>query len=189
MSQGFNPPSGGPFGSSPSGQSGFGAGQGGFGAGAGNSGGFGGFGQDSAAPSPFGGAGNSGFSTGGFDSGFGSAPAGSRNRGFTKAPIKKLIPSLVFALLGIGLNIWLIFSDIVATDTAFLIVSGAAWGLAGIFGISMLSWYFNGLNEARANGIFVDESARKAFFYVTAIALLIAVLWSAFNIAQFFGKL
>ena len=184
MSQGFNPPSGGSFGSPSGGQSGFGTSHGGFSAGSGNSGGFGGFGAGPAAGGSFGG-GDSGFSAPSFD----SAPVASRKRGITKAPVEKLIPSLVLASIGIVLNVWLLISDQVATDTSFLIFALVAWVLSGIIGISALSWYFKSLNEKKANGIFSDEPGRKAFFYLTAVALLIAVVWSAFNIAQFFGKL
>ena len=185
MSQGFNPPSGGSsFGSSfgqqpgsggasnaPASGSGFGApsspgGSAGFGGNSGNSSSGGAFGA-----SPFG------------------APASSTSRPITKAPVAKLIPSLVLAIIGIGLNMWLLVGDLVATDQTFVIVAGLAWVLSGIGGFSFLGLYFSALNHNRAHGIFSDEMPRRLMFYATNVLLVIAVLWSAFNIAQFFGKL
>ncbi|MGP6174663.1 hypothetical protein [Corynebacterium sp. A21] len=177
MSQGFPPfpgdtPESSPGGFGGSGTGGFGGAPGGFGSPVG-SGGFGGFGGPGA------------------DSGF-SAPAtgaATGSRRATSAPVGHLIPSLVLGLIGVMLNAWLSFSSTVATDTSFGIIAGVAWILSGLFGIICLGRYFTANAQRKATGFYSHIGWKKTLLYFTALVLLIAVVWSAIDIALWVGKL
>lgn len=177
MSQGFPPFPGDTPGSSPGGFGG--SNSGGFGGGQGNPGGFGGSGG-------FGGFGGSGG-----DSGFNAPDIGASTgpRRATSAPVGRLIPSLVLGLIGVSLNAWLSFSSAVATDTSFGITAVIAWLLSGVLGIVCLGLYFTANDKQKATGFYSRIGWKKALLYFTAVVLLIAVVWSAIDIALWVGKL
>lgn len=184
MSQGFTQPPGGTFGSSSGGfsggQSGFGGGSqgGGFG---GQSGGFGG-----GAPSGgFGGGAKSSSS-----SRFGSSPGGSGGGSrLQSAPVVWVAAGLALGLIGIGLNAWLTFGSLVATDGLFLVIAGIAWGLAGLVGALLIGKHMTEVNTRKATGFYTEDTGKKVLFNIAAVLLVIAVIWSAWDIALWMGKL
>lgn len=189
MSQGFTQPPGGTFGSSSGGFSGgqsggFGGGSqgGGFGGPAGGtSGGFGG-------NAPGGGFGGGAKSSSG--SRFGSSPGGSRGGGsLQSAPVVWVAAGLALGLLGIGLNAWLTFGSLVATDGLFLVIAGIAWGLAGVLGALLIGQHMTEVNKRKASGLYMEDTGKKVLFNITAVLLVIAVIWSAWDIALWVGKL
>lgn len=193
MSQGFTQPPGGTFGSS---SGGFSGGQSGFGGGSQNSG----FGGSSG--------GFSGGSTGGFtpagstsnSSGFSTptaaqSPAPGRSSGrkraggrLQSAPTEWILPGLVLGLISLGLNAWITFGAPVATDNLFLIVAGIAWGLAGILSVLSIGKYMSAVNERKSTGFYTEVPWKKALFIATVILLVVAVVWSALDIALWAGK-
>ncbi|ANE04900.1 hypothetical protein [Corynebacterium crudilactis] len=191
MSQGFTPSSGGFSG----GQSGFGGGS--QNSGFGDSGGF-------SAGSPSGASGSSGGAFGGSNqnasgSGFnsGSAPVSSsrhssgKKRGsgrLQSAPLEWILPGLVLGLISIGLNAWITFGSPVATDTSFFAVAVIAWILAGILGVLSVGKYMATVNERKSTGFYTEDPVKKLLFVSAAVLLLIAVLWSAGDIALWAGK-
>lgn len=205
MSQGFTQPPGGTFGTS---SGGFSGGQSGFGGG--SSGGFGGNspgGSSSGSPGGFGGGsagGSFGGSSGGFNQGstgsqFESMPAGaSRGTGGSRgsrggsrlrsAPLEWILPGLGLGLVSLGLNAWLTFGSLVATDRVFAIVAAVAWFLAGICGVLSIGKYMAEVNERKSSGFYTEIPWKRALFIITAVILLIAVVWSAVDIAQWAGK-
>ncbi|WP_231598766.1 hypothetical protein [Corynebacterium occultum] len=101
----------------------------------------------------------------------------------------RLAPSLILGLIGIILNAWLTFGSLVATDTTFGITAIVAWFLSGFLGVSCLGLYFSENNKRRASGFYSHVDWKKGIFYATVAALVIAVLWSAVDIALWAGKL
>lgn len=195
MSQGFTQPPGGTFGSS---SGGFSGGQSGFGGGS-QGGGFGG------QPGGFGGP--AGGTSGGFGGGspsasfgggaksspgsrFGSSPGGSGGGGrLQSAPVVWVAVGLALGLIGIGLNAWLSFGSLVATDGLFLVIAGIAWGLAGVVGALVIGMHMTEVNKRKATGFYTEDTGKKVLFNIAAVLLVIAVIWSAWDIALWMGKL
>lgn len=105
------------------------------------------------------------------------------------APVHCLVPSLVLGLVGVVLNAVLTFGSSVATDTNFFVMAGLGWLLAGIAGVTLLGWYFTTDNKRRAAGFYTEIGWKKAVYYATMVVLVIAVVWSAVDIALWVGKL
>lgn len=105
------------------------------------------------------------------------------------APVHCLVPSLVLGLLGVVLNAVITFGGSTATDTNFIIFAGLGWALAGIAGVTLLAWYFSTDNKRRAAGFYTEIGWKKAMYYATMVVLVIAVVWSAVDIALWVGKL
>lgn len=114
---------------------------------------------------------------------------GSGFRGASSAPVERLIPSLALGVIGILLNLWLTLGSPVATDTTFGVIALIAWVLSGVVGVSCLSLYFAENNRRRATGFYSRVDWKKGIFYATVAALLIAVVWSALDVALWAGKL
>lgn len=105
------------------------------------------------------------------------------------APVHCLIPSLVLGLIGVVLNAVITFGSATATDSIFAILAGLGWALAGIAGVTLLAWYFNTDNKRRGSGFYTEIGWKKAVYYATMAVLVIAVVWSAVDIALWVGKL
>lgn len=159
MSHGFSPNSGGSYGSPD-----------------------GGFASPSQRP-----AGGPGASPAGF--GVPSPAGGSGARRTTSAPVHCLIPSLVLAVVAVIINAWLTFGPATATEGLFAALAAVAWGLAGVLGVTALSWYFITDNKRRGAGFYTEIGWKKLLFAITAAGLIIGVVWSAIDFALWVGKL
>lgn len=107
----------------------------------------------------------------------------------SSAPVHCLIPSLVLGLIGLVLNAVITFGPATATDSTFATFALLGWALAGLAGVTLLAWYFNADNDRRASGFYTEIGWKKAVYYATMVVLVIAVVWSAVDIALWAGKL
>ncbi len=116
--------------------------------------------------------------------------AGSTGTGMTRtsAPVKYLLPSFAAGLIALVLNAVATFGDFEATDTSFAILSGIAWALAGLVGITALGGYFAKDNKHRGSGFYTEIGWKKTLYWVTVVMLVVAIIWSAVDIAQWVGK-
>lgn len=114
--------------------------------------------------------------------------AAPRTRTASSQPVLHLLPSLLAGVIGLGLNAFLQFGDHVATDTSWGVIAVAAWVIAGIIGVSALGWYFAEVNKRRGQGFYSVVGWKNLVAWLTYAVLLIAVVWSAFNFAQWVGK-
>ncbi|QGU05582.1 hypothetical protein [Corynebacterium comes] len=111
-----------------------------------------------------------------------------RVRKATSQPVLHLLPSLVAGVIGLVLNGVLVFGDHVATDTAWGVIAIVAWAVAGVAGVTALGWYFTEINKRKGEGFFSTVGWKNLVAWLTYAVLLIAIMWSAFNIAQWVGK-
>lgn len=123
----------------------------------------------------------------------GAAPAagssGPRLSRATSAPVLRLLPSLVCGVISLVLSVVITFGGHQATDTSFAVLAFVAWALAGVVGITALGWYFSEDNERRGSGLYLEVDWKRVLYWATVVVLVIAVIWSAVNIAQWAGKL
>lgn len=91
-------------------------------------------------------------------------------------------------MISLGLNSWITFGPLVATDATFAIVAMVAWALAGVCGVLLIGKHMAEVNERKSSGFYTEIPWKRALFYLTAVILLIAVVWSAVDIAQWAGK-
>lgn len=103
-------------------------------------------------------------------------------------PVLHLLPSLVAGVIGLALNGVLVFGDHVATDAAWGVIAIAAWAVAGLVGVTLLGWYFSEVNKRKGQGFYSIVGWKNIVARLTYVVLLVAVVWSAINIAQWVGK-
>lgn len=117
----------------------------------------------------------------------GTAPGGSRPAS-TSEPVERLVPSLVAGVGSLVLNAVLWLGGFTATGTSWLYIAVIAWALAGVAGILPLGFYFAEVNNRKAGGYFLSAGWKKTLSWVTFAVLVGAVLWSATDIALWWGK-
>ncbi|MEH0147063.1 hypothetical protein V6D40_05210, partial [Corynebacterium sp. Q4381] len=131
--------------------------------------------------------------------GGGSAPGGSSRSGgspaapqaefkTTSAPHALLLPSLILALIALILDAVVGFGPLRSIDTQWGVLTGIAWALSGIVGVSALGLYFTKNTEARANGLYEIVGWKQTLFYATVAALVVAVVVSSVMFALWFGR-
>lgn len=106
----------------------------------------------------------------------------------TAAPVVALLPSLVLGVISLGISAFLFFSSVSPTSSTYLWLSLAAWALAGVIGISLLALFRKADTRERARGVYVEEGWRVALYWGTMALLVIGVVWSAIELALWFGK-
>lgn len=99
-----------------------------------------------------------------------------------------LLPSLILALISLIIDAVVGFGSLRSIDTQWGVLTGVAWALSGIVGVSALGLYFTKNTEARANGLYEIVSWKQALFYATIAALVIAVVISSVMFALWFGR-
>lgn len=106
----------------------------------------------------------------------------------TSAPHLMLVPSLVLALISLVMLAIAGFGPLRSIDAQWGVLSGVAWALSGIVGVSALGLYFSKNTQARAEGLYEIVGWKQALFYVTVAALVIAVVLSSIMFALWFGR-
>lgn len=106
----------------------------------------------------------------------------------TSAPHTLLLPSLILALVSLILDAIVGFGPLRSIDTQWGVLTGVAWALSGIVGVSALGLYFTKNTEARANGLYEIVGWKQTLFYATIAALAIAVVISSVMFALWFGR-
>ena len=132
-----------------------------------------------------------GFSPAGAGPSFGPTTGGTTRataRAATSQPVSKLLPSLLTGIVGLVINAVLQFGDHVATDRMWGLLAMIAWAVAGVIGVTLLGGYFTEVNKRRGAGYYSTVGWRNTVAWVTYGTLLFAIIWSAFNIAQWVGK-
>ena len=106
----------------------------------------------------------------------------------TSAPHLMLVPSLALAVISLVMLAIAGFGPLRSIDAQWGVLSGVAWALSGIVGVSALGLYFSKNTQARAEGLYQIVGWRQALFYVTVAALVIAVVLSSIMFALWFGR-
>lgn len=106
----------------------------------------------------------------------------------TYLPVGRLVPGLICGAVAVILNVVLFFSSVVATDTTWGVVAVVAWLLAGVIGTTFLGGYFTEVNRRRGAGIYMERPGPKFIYRLMWVLLIVGVLLSAWNIAQWVGK-
>ena len=106
----------------------------------------------------------------------------------TSAPHLMLVPSLVLALISLVMLAVASFGPLRSIDAQWGVLSGVAWALSGIVGVSALGLYFSKNTQARAEGLYEIVGWKQALFYATVAALVIAVVLSSVMFALWFGR-
>lgn len=106
----------------------------------------------------------------------------------TSAPHALLLPSLILALIALIIDAVVGFGPLRSIDTQWGVLTGIAWALSGIVGVSALGLYFTKNTEARANGLYEIVGWKQTLFYATVAVLVIAVVMSSIMFALWFGR-
>ncbi|WP_277100581.1 hypothetical protein [Corynebacterium riegelii] len=106
----------------------------------------------------------------------------------TSAPHLMLVPSLALAVISLVMLAIAGFGPLRSIDAQWGVLSGVAWALSGIVGVSALGLYFSKNTQARAEGLYQIVGWKQALFYVTVAALVIAVVLSSIMFALWFGR-
>ncbi|WP_141738131.1 hypothetical protein [Corynebacterium sp. HMSC30G07] len=106
----------------------------------------------------------------------------------TSAPHLMLVPSLALAVISLVMLAIAGFGPLRSIDAQWGVLSGVAWALSGIVGVSALGLYFSKNTQARAEGLYEIVGWKQALFYVTVAALVIAVVLSSIMFALWFGR-
>ena len=106
----------------------------------------------------------------------------------TSAPHLMLVPSLVLAVISLVMLTITGFGPLRSIDAQWGVLSGIAWALSGIVGVSALGLYFSKNTQARAEGLYEIVGWKQALFYVTVAALVVAVVLSSIMFALWFGR-
>lgn len=99
-----------------------------------------------------------------------------------------LVPSLALAVISLVMLAIAGFGPLRSIDAQWGVLSGVAWALSGIVGVSALGLYFSKNTQARAEGLYQIVGWKQALFYVTVAALVIAVVLSSIMFALWFGR-
>ncbi len=94
----------------------------------------------------------------------------------------------MLGIISLGLNAWITFGSLVATDSAFAAIAGIAWVLAGILGVLSIGKYLAEVNERKSSGFYTEVPWKRVLFIIAGVLLFLAIVWSAVDIAQWAGK-
>ena len=81
------------------------------------------------------------------------------------------------------------FSSLREIDTTWGVLSGIAWLLAGVLGVSALGLYFTKNTQVKAEGPYQEIGWKQGLFYATLAVLIIAGVLSAILFALWVGRL
>lgn len=141
------------------------------------------------SPGDYSGAGSGASTNFAGGSSFSTTSTSGKSAKATSAPTLRLLPSFILGIIGVVLNAVITFGSHVATDTSYAVLAVLAWFLAGVLGISLLGWYFTENSRRKSAGSYFTVGWKKTLYWSTVALLLIAVVWSAVDIAQWAGKL